>query len=84
MLSSLFATSFEVLSGTATEQFLLRSRGMSLADIMKTVRCHSKHLTNIAEENLTNLVKKEELNFLTVAKKEMHITRKNKNEVLGL
>lgn len=57
---------------------------MSLADIMKIVRYHSKHLTNIAKENLTNLVKKEELKFLIVAEKEMYTTCKNKNEVLGL
>jgi len=41
------------------EQFLLlHSRGMSLADTMKIVRCHSKQLTNFAEENLTKLSEK--------------------------
>lgn len=57
---------------------------MSFADILKTVKYHSNHLTNIAKENLTNLVKKEELKFLTVGEKEVYITCKNKSEVLGL
>lgn len=57
---------------------------MSFADILKTVKYNSNHLTNIAKENLTNLVKKEELKFLTVTEKEVYITCKNKNEVLGL